>query len=683
MNIFSKIFSPSKRAKNWRLFLFISILAIGSLAFNFDKKFNEVSEKVSDSIGYELPKVKEREFKLGLDLQGGTHLVYKANTENVPEEDRGNALEGVRDVIERRVNFFGVSEPIVQTIRSGDEHRIIVELAGVKDVSEAISLIGETPLLEFKEEEDGNRDLSQEEQKLMDDFNTEAEDKITEVVKKIEAGVDFTELVSEYSDDSAYKEKNGDMGWLDELSDKFVVASVQNLEIGETTAGYKTSPIGYEIYRLTDKRTKVDAFDDSKNEKQVRAAHILICHNESDLCESEMTKEEAYSKIKEIKELATNENFRELAVSHSMEPGAANTGGDLGWFARGAMIKPFEDTVFDNQEINTISYVVETKFGYHIIHKQEVKDITEYNVSRILVPILTKESVAGAINPWKNTELTGKYLNRASVQFNYTDNAPEVLLEFDSEGSDLFAQITDRNINKQVAIFLDGYPISAPVVNSKITGGTAVISGNFNLEEAKLLVQRLNAGALPVPISLVSQKTIGASLGSESVKKSFEAAMLGLIALAVFMLMYYKLPGLLAVLSLLIYGTLMMSIFKIWPVTLTVSGLAGFILSLGMAVDANILIFERLKEELKGGSPIGLAIENGFKRAWSSIRDGNISTLITCFILIQFTTSIVKGFALTLSLGIVVSMFSAVIITRNLLVLFSGTGLGKKIGLWK
>lgn len=684
MKLFNKLFSTSKSAKNWRLFLFILILVIGSLAVTLDKQYNSLSKSVSDKIGFELPLVKEREFKLGLDLQGGTHLVYEANVDAIPEEDRGSALEGVRDVIERRVNVFGVSEPLVQTITSGGEHRVIVELAGVKEVNQAINLIGETPLLEFKEPKSGEQGLTEDEQGLMDDFNSKANIAIGDVMTKLGEGVDFSEVVKEYSNDPAYVDTEGDMGWIDSLSNKLIVDQVKGLQVGEVMTSYFKTDSGFEVYKLLDKRVKMDAFsEEAVGETQVKASHILICYDGSEGCEDETTKEEAYIKIKEIKEEATVENFSDLAAKHSTEPGAELTKGELGWFGRGTMIKPFEDTVFDNQEVGTISYVVETKFGYHLILKEDEKVADEYNVARVLIPLLTEASIAGIVNNWKNTELTGKYLDRASVQFNYTDNAPEVLLQFDSDGSKLFAEITDRNIGQQVAIFLDGYPISAPVVNSKIVGGEAVISGNFNLQDAKLLVQRLNAGALPVPITLISQKTVGASLGEESVAKSFQAAMFGLSVLAVFMLLYYRLPGIVAIVSLLVYGLLMLAIFKLWPVTLTLSGLAGFILSLGMAVDANILIFERLKEELKIGAPLSHAIENGFKRAWTSIRDGNISTLITCFILIQFTTSIVKGFALTLSLGVIISMFSAVIITRNLLVLVSATGLSKKNSLWK
>ncbi len=683
MNIFSKIFSSSKKAKNRRQFTFIFLLIAFSILINLDSRYNILTEKINTSINLSLPKITERNFRLGLDLLGGTHLVYEANTDNIPEADKTSAVEGARDVIERRVNFFGVSEPLVQTSKSGNKDRIIVELAGIKDVNKAIESIGETPLLEFKEQGNKTKELTAEEKNTIKEYNQNAKKSAEIVLQKIKDGAHFNELAEKYSQDEATKKAGGDMGWITEISHPDIIKTILNLKETNSIANeFHETPIGLELYKLINSRAKKNPFNANIEEKQVLGSHILICHNDSENCKSGISKDEAYAKIKEIKKQATPENFNILAQKHSTEPGAVNTEGRLGWLTKGQILKPFEDTIFNNQKVGTISYIVETKFGYHLILKEDEKNITEYNVAKILIRTMNKESLLGATNSWKNTELTGKYLKQASVQFNYTDNSPEVMLEFDKDGSKIFADISERNIGKQVAIFLDGYPISAPVVNQKITGGQAVISGNFDIKEANLLTQRLNAGALPVPINLVNQKTIGASLGEESVARSLRAGIIGLILVIIFMVLFYRLPGIIAVFSLLVYGSLMLAIFKLWPITLTLSGLAGFILSIGMAVDANILIFERLKEELKNASPLGIAIEDGFKRAWPSIRDGNISTLITCFLLIQFTTSIVKGFALTLSLGVIVSMFSAVIITKNLLILVSTLRIGNNKWLW-
>jgi preprotein translocase subunit SecD len=228
-----------------------------------------------------------------------------------------------------------------------------------------------------------------------------------------------------------------------------------------------------------------------------------------------------------------------------------------------------------------------------------------------------------------------------------------------------------------VAIFLDGYPIEAPVVNEKIPDGRAVISGRFTTQQAKTLVNRLNEGALPIPISLVSQQTVGATLGQQSVANSIQAGLVGLALVALFMIIFYRFPGVLSVLALIVYGFISLAIFKLWPVTLTLSGIAGFILSIGMAVDANILIFERTKEEIRNGKTLNLAINDGFNRAWPSIRDSNITTIIVCLVLISFTTSAIKGFAFTLLLGVIISMFTAIFVTRSFLKLISNRWLEK------
>jgi protein-export membrane protein SecD len=278
------------------------------------------------------------------------------------------------------------------------------------------------------------------------------------------------------------------------------------------------------------------------------------------------------------------------------------------------------------------------------------------------------------------TQLSGKNLKRATVIFDPQTGEPTVQLTWNAEGDKLFGDITGANIGKPLGIFLDGQLISAPTVQSKITGGTAVISGNFTLEETKTLARRLNAGALPVPITLITQQTVDATLGSTSLQKSLFAGMIGFLAVVIFMLLAYRLPGLMAALALCVYTALTLGVFKTVGVTMTLAGIAGFILSIGMAVDANVLIFERVKEELRNNRTVGEALSEGFKRAWNSIRDSNISSLITCGILIWFGTSTVRGFALTLAIGILVSMFTAIVVTRN----FMRSTIGERIArhLW-
>jgi preprotein translocase subunit SecD len=224
---------------------------------------------------------------------------------------------------------------------------------------------------------------------------------------------------------------------------------------------------------------------------------------------------------------------------------------------------------------------------------------------------------------------------------------------------------------KQLGIFLDDQPITTPTVQQAITEGRGRITGNFTLDEARNLVIQLNAGALPLPVSVEEERTVDATLGADSVRKSVVAGEIALVVVALFMILYYRMLGVVAAAALFVYTLLVLAVFKLIPVTLTLAGIAGFILSIGMAVDANILIFERMKEELRSGKTVGAAIEAGFHRAWPSIRDSNVSTLITCGILFwfgsNFGASIVMGFAFTLAIGVLVSMFSAIVVTRSFL----------------
>ncbi len=386
-------------------------------------------------------------FKLGLDLAGGTELIYKADVSAI-EDDPSDAMSTLRDVIERRINIFGVSEPLVQVEEAGlvsgnREHRLIVELPGVTDVKEAIAQIGKTPLLEFR------------------------------------------------------------------------------------------------------------------------------------------------------------------------------------------------------------------------LQKENAEEIIKQNPN------------AGEDEIFSQTGLTGQYLSRASVQFTQSRQGafgePYVSLEFNSEGKEKFAEITRNNVGKVLAVFLDGSPISTPVIREEITGGQAQISGGFSVDEAKELVRNLNYGALPVPISLESTQTVGATLGGEAFNMGINAGLWGLLLVIVFLLFWYRLPGFVAVLGLFMYIVISLSLFKLIPVTLTAAGLAGFILSVGMAVDANILIFERMKEEMRKGKEIKDSAKEGFARAWTSIRDSNISSIITAIVLFWLGTSSVKGFALTLGIGVLVSMFSAITASRTFL----------------
>ncbi len=276
------------------------------------------------------------------------------------------------------------------------------------------------------------------------------------------------------------------------------------------------------------------------------------------------------------------------------------------------------------------------------------------------------------IEPYLDTGLTGRYLERAELVFNQgqggLSNEPIVSIRFNDEGGELFEQITRDNTGKFLAIFLDGELVSSPRINEPIAGGQAIISGNFALEEARTLVRNLNFGALPVPITLDTTQTIGSSLGAEALHAGVRAGVIGFVLLSLFMIAWYRLPGVIAVLALIMYVVMMLALFKVIPVVLTAAGIAGLILSIGLAVDANVLIAERIKEELRDGKTTEEAIRAGFDRAWLAIRDSNIAHIIAGIILFWFGTALIKGFALVFAIGVIVSMVSAISISRTLLI---------------
>ncbi len=395
----------------------------------------------------------EKQFvtKLGLDLAGGSHVVLEADMKDVAAKDRTSALESVKEVIERRVNFFGISEPVVQTSVSENAYRIIVELPGISNVSQAVALIGQTARLDFRE-------------------------------------------------------------------------------------------------------------------------------------------------------------FIDVPVS------------------------------------------------------------TE---SAFIIPSLTNTKSVGII---------GKDLKRASVSFSTQTGEPQVALEFTSDGSKKFADATTRLKGKQLAIFLDEFPITAPRVDTAITDGQAVITGSFTKDAAKALSLQLNAGALPVSVLVVEQRTVEATLGKESIVKSVRGGIVGLCMVAIFMVLQYGWLGLIANFALILYGLLALGIFRLFGITLTLPGIAGFILSIGMAVDSNILIFERYKEEFRAGKPWHIAMEQAFGKAWDSIRDANVTTIATSLILynpLNFhvlpASGLVRGFAATLLIGVVLSLFTGIVATRTFIrVLYKG-----------
>ncbi|MSU75073.1 MAG: protein translocase subunit SecD [Candidatus Magasanikbacteria bacterium] len=603
-----------------------------------------------------IPTLPAKGFNLGLDLQGGAHLIYEAKTDTIAPGDRASAVEGVRDVIERRVRGgLGVAEPLVQTTKVAQAYRIIVELPGVTNVNQAIKMIGETPVLEFKEENNvPPRDLTADEKKQLALFNARVNVSSTKALAEIKSGVPFAEVVAKYSEDDKTKNNGGDLGF---------ITPEQYPEMYAWAKAHKDGDVSNPVIKTSGSVNVVKRFAQQPGKKEVQAAHILVCYKGVQGCASTLTKQEVFVKVQELKKQATPQNFVELVKANSTEPGAGDRGGDLGSFKKEMMVPEFATAAF-SMAVGTISDPVETSFGYHLIYKKGETTPLTYKIARILLKYKQTSDFVPPSEQWKVTGLSGKQLKRAEVTQDSRTGQIQVSLQFDDEGTKLFGEITTRNAGKKVAIFLDNDPISVPVVNEPITSGSAVISGTFGFAEAKLLAQRLNSGALPVPVELISQEKVDATLGADSLAKSFKAGVVGLIIVMIFMVLYYRLPGLLSVFSLAVYAALNLAIFKLIGVTLTLAGIAGFILSIGMAVDANVLVFERLKEELRLGKLLKSASEESFLRAWPSIRDGHATGLISCALLIWFGSGFIQGFATVLAIGTIVSLFTNIVITR-------------------
>jgi protein-export membrane protein SecD len=651
----------------------LGLLFLVSAAVAYPDPFNWIIWQAEKVTTLKFPRI-QKSFVLGLDLQGGTHLEYEADVSKVAASDRKEAINGVRDVIERRVNTMGVSEPLVQTTQAGDAWRVTVELAGVSDINQAIKRIGDTPILEFKEENpEKTQPLTEEQKKELATKNADEKQRAADLfAQAMKPGVDFTQLVREHTEDPPQKGSTStevglakDIRTLGGLSD--VLPDASNASSGTVLPKIYERPNVYIIAKV----------ESQKDEQEVRASHLLISYQGVQGLGSTLTKEQAKAKIDELKKQATPENFADLVVKNSQEPGASTSKGDLDYFAKTAMVEPFASTAF-SMKMGTISDVVETQFGYHLIYKTGERVVKNPTVRLLEIKKSTEQDITPPAEPWKDTKLTGKNLKSAMLQFNPQTGFPFVAMTFDDEGAKLFQEITKRNVQKQIAIFLDGQPISAPVVNQEISGGQATIEGNFMVDEAKTLARRLQAGALPVPIKLIAQQTVGPTLGADSLQKSLHAGLMGFLLVAIFMVVLYRLPGVVSIVALVFYAALSAATFKLIPVTLSLAGIAGFILSLGIALDANVLTFERLKEELRDYKrELGPGLEEAFKRSWLSIRDGHMTVLISCAVLYGFSSSIIRGFALTLAIGTLLSLFTAVVSTRSLLRYLQGTSLNK------
>ncbi len=624
--------------------------------YDFPGVWNGAAHSVESATGWLPPTLEEEDFRLGLDLQGGTHLIYEADMAEIPEDDRLEALEGVKDVIERRVNAFGVSEPVVQTTTTGGTYRVIIELAGVLDVNEAISLIGETPVLEFKEPgQELERDPTEEELAQVETANETERADAQAVLSRALAYEDFDALVSEFSIEVDKEERKGVIEGItgdSHFSDFLILAEENYMWDGQVHSSLHETEDGINIFKLVE----------TTEQAQMELSHILVCYEGAIGCETGLPQIEAHTQMSSLKDELTVENFAEKAMEYSTGP-SGPIGGSLGWASADMFVTPFA-VAATALEVGGISDVIETEFGYHIIYKTSERSTPAYTIQRIVMPLTDIYDVIPEVSPWENTELSGKYLERAGVEFDMNTGMPYVALNFNSEGGDLFGELTEAHVGEPIAIFLDGQPISTPTVQQAIYGGKAIITGDFTVDEAKLLAQRLNAGALPVPVNLLSQQTIGPTLGAISLEKSINAALFGFLLVAIYMVAMYRLPGLVAVAALLMFAFLNMAAYRLFDVTITLAGIAGLVLSLGIAVDANVLIIERLKEEFASGRDFVSSLDEAFARAWTAIRDGNITTLIAAGVLYWFSSSFIRGFALTLSIGVILSMFTAITVTR-------------------
>jgi protein-export membrane protein SecD len=435
--------------------------------------------------------------------------------------------------------------------------------------------------------------------------------------------------------------------------------------------------------------------------QQVDVSHILVAYKGANSAPATLTrtKEQALARALDLKkQIAAGANFEQIARTQSDGPSAQN-GGNLGPITHGSLVPTFENASF-TQAKGVVGDPVETPFGYHLIRVDKAPYMTQDTASYDSLIVTGTDSAARAadmmsrlqtgkvyqqedsitlrtlffsLKPtgWKNTQLNGKHFRSATVTLDQTTSLPVVQIIFDTEGGKLFQELTKNNINKQIAIFVGGELVSAPTVQTEITGGSAVITGSQNYEEARKLAQDLNTGAIPAPIHLSGQQTVEATLGAEALRTSVLAGIIGMFLVMLYMILMYRFLGVIANIALIIYAIIFVALLKLplflfstQYIVLTLAGSAGMILSIGMAVDCNVLVFERVKEELKRGKMLKTAVEVGFERAWPSIRDSNITTIITCIILFMIGTSLVRGFAITLGMGVIISMFTGMIITR-------------------
>jgi preprotein translocase subunit SecD len=597
------------------LVVIVLLVVVASLALGFKTVSIGSFERTGDNV---------LGLKLGLDLQGGSHLVYQAVLTNDAGEritPTADQMDSLRRIIERRVNETGLGEPIIQTL--GDD-RLLVQMPGVGDPGRAKSIIGETAQLEFKHRQLNvpvpvDLDASQIVSVTIGEFPAPSSKSTDELIEGAETSTSSLPQTTV----TTTAETSTDSG------------AVSSTGAG-TDGDAPEVELSFLLVEFTDAGAEIM---DGVLRRMLESALAVVTGSSSPANTLQVD--------------ISGDEFRTMTLPTQFVARVEGTN-IFGMALLSTAGRPLADTI---EATNAL-------FGAN--------------------PEVDFVEIYGAFD--EDVGLTGDELARAYAGTHSASGLPIVNIEFNGEGARRFGELTQEiaGTTDLLAIFLDDEELIAPGVTQAITGGAAFIQGrDFTPDRARDISQLLEAGRLPIPIELVQERDVDAILGADSLRKSVFAGLIGLALVLVFMVAYYRVPGLIAAVALVIYGVLMLAIFKILPVTLTLSGLAAAILSVGMAVDANILIFERMKDELRAGRTLLTSINIGFNRAWPAIRDGNVSTLITCAILFWFAdtlgATVVQGFAATLAIGVMVSMFSAIVISRTLLRLVATTALSTKV----
>ncbi|MAO88940.1 MAG: protein translocase subunit SecD [Dehalococcoidia bacterium] len=575
--------------------------------------------------------------KLGLDLQGGSHLVYQTSLEDAlgeriqPTEEQ---MDSLRRIIDRRVNETGLGEPVIQLL---GEDRLLVQLPGVSDPARAKTIIGETARLEFK-----HRQIN---------VSVPVELKASSIMS-IHIG-EFPETVTDEA---------GEM--LEITENPLADLPTSSTEMEQIVA---TSTADTLVTENNDEAIESQSKPDSSDNANFQEISFLVIELDDEAAET-----------------------LDLVIERMIKSTLAYASGLKSQYT----VNRLQVSVSGGNEVRTVELPLQLVARVPDTNMFAMALIT--GIGQPIAPSIDKTNalfgsevefelveIIGAID--EDVGLTGDDLSRAYAGTHQTTGMPIVNIEFNAQGAKRFGELTRDLLNTEdrLAIFLDEEELIAPGVNQVITGGSAYIEGrDFTPDRARDISQLLEAGRLPIPIELIQERDVDAILGADSLKKSVLAGLIGLLLVIIFMTLYYRIPGLIAGVALILYASFVLTVFKLIPVTLTLSGVAAAILSVGMAVDANILIFERMKDELRSGRTLLTSINVGFNRAWPAIRDGNVSTLITCVILFWFAdtlgASIVQGFAATLAIGVLISMFSAITISRTLLRLVATLAISRR-----